>query len=455
MSKQQRESFTLAATGDSIITRELLPYEGVAPEFDGLLDVLRDADATVTNLEVLLHDYEGHPAAASGGTYMRAPPSMADQLEGMGCDLFSAATNHAYDYSHGGLEATIRALETRGLTYAGVGQNLYEARSPSYLETPAGRVALLSACSTITPGSEAGRQSETLEGRPGLNPLHVERVYRLPERQLDDLRELSETLGIERIKREWRERGLHIDHDWHDDGYFHFMDMKFEPCADEGSAGIEYRVRERDEREILEYVTAADRNADWVVVSMHTHEGTDGRSGTQSTPSAFREFAHDCIDAGADAFVGTGPHVLRGVELYDGKPVFHSLGNFIVQNKSVDRLPPQSFRRYGLTDHTKVADLFDARLRDEDGSPKGDLARDEFWETVVPVCTFSNDGDGLEVELYPCTLQQGEPRSQRGIPVLATGSKAERVLEDVAALSEPFDTEVRPDGDRATVHPRG
>lgn len=453
MAIQQRDSFTLAATGDSIITRKLLPYEGVAPEFDRLLDLLRDADATVTNLEVLLHDYEGYPAATSGGTYMRAPPSMADQLAGMGCDLFSAATNHTFDYSHGGLEATIEALEDRDLTFAGIGRNLYEARSPAYFETAAGRVALLSACSTITPGSEAGRQSESLSGRPGLNPLHLEKVYRLPEDRLNELRELSDELGIEHIKQEWRERGLHVGHDWHEDEYFHFMDMKFEACADGKSAGIDYQVNQTDEEEILEWVADARRNADWVVLNLHCHEGTDGRSGTQSTPRVFREFAHRCLDTGADAFVGHGPHVMRGVELYDGKPAFYSLGNFIVQNKSVTRLPPESFQRYGLTDYTKVSELFDARLRNEDGSQKGDLERNAFWETVVPVCTFTDGGETLNIELYPCTLQQEESRAQRGIPVLATGEKAEQILADVANLSEPFDTEVRPDGDSATVHP--
>lgn len=453
MATQQRDSITVAATGDSIITRELLPYEGTATEFDGLLELLRDADATVTNLEVLLHDYEGYPAATSGGTYMRAPPSMADQLASMGCNLFSAATNHTFDYSHGGLEATIKALEERDLTFAGIGRNLFEARSPAYLEAPAGRVALLSACSTITPGSEAGRQSEALSGRPGLNPLHLEKVYRLPEEQLDDLRELSDQLGIERIKREWRERGLHVGHDWHEDEYFHFMNMKFEACGEGESAGIDYRVNEGDADEIVEWITDARRNADWVVMNLHCHEGTDGRTGTQSTPEVVREIAHRCLDAGADAFVGHGPHVLRGVELYDEKPAFYSLGNFIVQNKSVTRLPPESFQRYGLTDYTKMSELFDVRLRDEDGNPKGDLARDSFWETVVPVCTFPVDGGTPSVELHPCTLQQEESRPQRGIPVLATGGKAEAILSNVADLSEPFDTDVRLDGDRATVHP--
>ena len=41
-----------------------------------------------------------------------------------------------------------------------------------------------------------------------------------------------------------------------------------------------------------------------------------------------RAWAHAVIDAGADAVVGHGPHVLRGVEFWKGKPIVYSLGNF-------------------------------------------------------------------------------------------------------------------------------
>jgi hypothetical protein len=41
-----------------------------------------------------------------------------------------------------------------------------------------------------------------------------------------------------------------------------------------------------------------------------------------------RKWARAVIDAGADAVVGHGPHVLRGVEFYKGRPIFYSLGNF-------------------------------------------------------------------------------------------------------------------------------
>jgi hypothetical protein len=42
-----------------------------------------------------------------------------------------------------------------------------------------------------------------------------------------------------------------------------------------------------------------------------------------------RAWARAVIDAGADAVIGHGPHVLRGIEFYEGSPIVYSLGNFL------------------------------------------------------------------------------------------------------------------------------
>lgn len=42
-----------------------------------------------------------------------------------------------------------------------------------------------------------------------------------------------------------------------------------------------------------------------------------------------RTFAHFLIDQGADAVIGAHPHVIEEAELYKGKPIFYSLGNFV------------------------------------------------------------------------------------------------------------------------------
>lgn len=50
----------------------------------------------------------------------------------------------------------------------------------------------------------------------------------------------------------------------------------------------------------------------------------------EGTPSSLqRSLAHQFLDAGADVIIGAHPHVVQTVEIYDGKPIFYSLGNFM------------------------------------------------------------------------------------------------------------------------------
>ena len=68
-------------------------------------------------------------------------------------------------------------------------------------------------------------------------------------------------------------------------------------------------------------------------------------SAAKEVPAEFiGAFARAMIDAGADLVVGHGPHLLRGLELYKGKPIFYSLGNFIGQNELVAEDPGRRLR---------------------------------------------------------------------------------------------------------------
>jgi poly-gamma-glutamate synthesis protein (capsule biosynthesis protein) len=212
-----------------------------------------------------------------------------------------------------------------------------------------------------------------------------------------------------------------------------------------------YEVETRDREELHGWVMAAETMDDWVLTSVRTHQGVGGRQTTSETPQFLQEVARDCIETGANVVICHGPHVLRGIELYEGCPIFYSLGNFIVQNETVTRLPAESYRRYGIQDTTKVSEVFSERLFDEAGQTKGDLNDERFWRTVIPSCSFSRSGEVERVELYPCTLQQEESRPQRGIPVLATGEIAQDILDELENLSQTFGTSLRREGDIAML----
>lgn len=432
------QSLTLTAVGDIIQTRPITQYAESDEDIKRLINLIRQSDVGVGNLETLIHDFEGYPAASSGGTYMRSPPSILDDLKSMGFNLFAAATNHTFDYSHGGIETTIRNLDEKGIAYAGIGSNLYEARKPGYTETNAGRIGIVSACTSFPPGSEAGKQTQALHGRPGLNPLRVSKVYNLPDDELNTLKRISEIAGIEAVKQDWLDRGIFVNHNWDDDKYFYFGDLQF--SSDKQKRGITHDVDPNDMEAWTRSIREADRNSNWVIASVHSHQGIDGLTKTSETPPFLIDIAHQAVDAGADVVISHGPHVLRGIEMYNKRPIFYSLGNFIIQNETVSRLPPESFSRYGLTDYRFPSEVFQSRLYDSDNNEKGDLADDRFWKTVIPLIIFT--ADKLEIKLYPCTLQQTKPRPQRGIPKLATGAQATEILEHIADLSCPFDTQI-------------
>ncbi len=436
---REGKDFTLAAAGDAIITRRISTCK--EDRVLQLVDKIREADAGFVNLETLLHDYEGYPNAQCGGTYVRSPKYIADELKWMGFDLFAAANNHIADYSRGGMLATMETLEDRNLTYAGLGRNLREARSASYLDTPAGNVALISCCSSFPSGSEAGEQRPDLHGRPGLSPLRLNSKYILDEEWMNKIEELSEFLGLEEIKDYARERKFSVPGE--DEEGFVFLNPKGENLTFEkgDDIGIHYEVNEEDEEQILKEIKGADKQSDWVLISLHYHEGKKGFSNDHSIPDFAEDFARKCMDAGADVFLGHGSHVMRGIEIYEGKPILYGLGDFFYQTRTIEKLPADMYENYDLGHDNIPADVFDELGFDEKGDYKGFLANQMFWETVLPVIKFEDD-ELDTVELYPVVLGLEEPRSRRGRPLLAEGEKADHILKKIKELSETYGTEI-------------
>lgn len=417
----------IAASGDSFITMRLSIY--TEPRFLELVELIRGADVAFTNLEVLLHDYEEnvYPAAECGGTYTRADPALIEDLKWMGFDMVSTANNHSIDYSYGGLFKTLEHLDRAGVPHAGTGRDLAEARQPAYLETGRGRVALIAAASTFPSFGRAGSARRDLHGRPGLNPLRFEKYYVVRQETVEMLKKVAGELGLEEV--------------YHPEGSYYFLRNKFVVGED---VGVHTKPNESDMEGNLEVVKEAARQADWVLFSLHAHEG---REGDPYRPAEFiEEFARACIDAGAHAFIGHGPHILRGIEIRDGRPIFYSLGNFIFQNETVSKMPADFYERYKLDPYKGTpADAYDARRKapPRPGYPvrKWFTEEEKYWLSVIPLMTFN--GDRLEdLRLYPIDLGWGKPRTQRGRPVLAEPEVAEKILRKLIELSKPYGTEI-------------
>ena len=421
---------TLAAAGDSLITKRVTESRDRA--FLGLVDLLQSADVRFTNLETTLHDFRGTPQAAGNGTYVIAPPRIIEELSSMGFNLFAAANNHMMDWGEGGLFATMETLERARVVYAGIGRNLQEARSPRYLEVRSGRVALVAATSTFPPHAPAGEQRPDCQGRPGVNPLRFETEVSLDDETLEFLTFINERLGLSAT----RDLAIRLGQTPPDpEGISAILGHRFRVG---NPSGVLTAPHPGDLEGNLAWIRDARRQADWVIVSLHAHEmaGSD-----QEQPAQFIEtFCRAAVDAGADAVLCHGPHVVRGVEVYEGKPIFYSLGNFIFQNETLLRQPADVYERLGLPPTATPADLFTAR------ESAGGFAADPFyWESAVALCRFDDDTLG-EIRLYPITLGYGRSRLQRGSPSLASPEDGEAVIERMARLSPTCQVEWQAEG---------
>ncbi len=418
-------NMTIALGGDAILTRKLSVFS--EPEFLEIRDVMRGATATFVNAEMLFVNYDEPdviPASQSGGTYMRAQPDLLEDLKWMGVDLVSTANNHSLDYSFGGLRANLRWIENAGLVAAGTGENLAEARAPHYLETPGGRVALIADASSFADFNPASPQRQDMRGRPGLNPLHVRTTYYVPSDRFQQLQQLRTELGL---------RGGPSDAEQLQLGSTTFR------------KGDAYQVAYVADKQDLDAITAevrdAKRQANWVIVSSHTHQG-----GAQ-TLDFLVQFAHAVIDAGGDIFVAHGPHMLRGIEIYKGRPIFYSLGNFLMENETVELQPWENYDGVGLGNDALPGEFYDARNAQGGGSFP---AQAVYWEAVVAVPQFQG-GRLTQIDLHPITLGFGLDRPQRGRPLAAKGELARKIITKLQELSKPFGTTIAIENDIGVI----
>jgi len=412
------------ATGDSFINR-CIPEND--PYIEEIASVIGKAEVRLTNLETTIQDSEGYPAAFSGGTWAKATPAVLDTLKIYGFNLISWANNHTLDYSHGGLIATERHLNRYGFIHAGVGKNLHEASTPKYLECPSGRIALIACVSTFHESWIAGEQRKDEIGRPGVNPLRFETTYIINPKRLNDLKS---TAGITNINAEDDlaiEEGFKIPPK---EGVFLFGGHQFVAGEQEGKITIPHSG---DMKRVTERIKEAVRKADYVLVSIHAHE-MKGRSKDQPADYLIT-FARNCIDAGASAVIGHGPHVLRAIEIYKNRPIFYSIGNFIFHTETVTSQPSDFFEKYGLGAGHNVADALDAMSANY---TRGLCVNQRVWESIIPQWCMNN-GKLTYLTLHPIELGFELPPYRMGWPRI---SNTVNILERLAELSKPFGTSI-------------
>lgn len=416
-----------AAAGDAIIQRRIQKkFEG----YEELSPYISDSDASFFNLETTLN-YEGecYGSQFSGGTYIRANPEVLSDIMEFGFNLTSFNNNHAMDFSYPGFLATLDYVNEAGIVHAGAGMNLAEASAPKYLETKNGRVALISINANFDPSMMAGEASPRFEGRPGINGLRIEKYLRVKDREFEFVKELAEKTGIN------VERNIIVK-----EGYYAptqenealLGTMRFVK-SDRNEYVME--ANKADVERVMAAIEEARFQADYVMVSVHSHHLSGD---AKEIPADFLvDFAHACVDAGANAVIGHGPHLLRPIEVYRDCPIFYSLGDFVLELYSVEIAPDDFYRKHGLPTSSGVKELIEKRSQ---GFKVGLMEDERMFLTVIPL--WESEGGKLKsLKLVPVELKMRGHKSEVGLPRLS--ENPEKILKYIGDMSEPYGVKMK------------
>jgi poly-gamma-glutamate capsule biosynthesis protein CapA/YwtB (metallophosphatase superfamily) len=241
----------------------VLDVPDAAHWLSGIAPALRKADVAIGHLEVP-HTLRGVELTGD----VPAPAADPDNLTALkeaGIDMLSLAGNHISDCGPEGITDTISTLDALGIAHSGAGMTLAEARVPAFVTRNGRMIALLS---YNTVGPENGWAGET---QAGCAWLRIETA---------DGGSINPNARLERL-----------------------------------APSVAEMLRED--------IAHTRTKADLIIVSLH--------KGIVHTPATLapyeRALCHTAVDAGADVVVGHHAHIVKGIETYLGKPIFHGLGN--------------------------------------------------------------------------------------------------------------------------------
>ncbi len=353
--------------------------------FDPARDTLSGADVVVGHVEVP-HSRRGGDAVFS--TDVPARPSDPDNLAALGKAGFTVATlagNHIADAGPSGVEDTVRTLQGLGIATAGAGMNLDEARRPAVVEAGGRRVGILS-YNCVGP-----RESWARPSKPGCAFVNVLTHYEL-------------------------------DH-----------------ASPGGSPSVYTFCTPESLEEMRSDIGDLRPTVDVVVVAFHK-----GIGHVRARLAMYeREVSRAALDAGADIVVGHHAHIMRGVELYKGKPIYHGLGNFVTVTRALSPSNPDTPEAAAWA--RRRVELFgflpDPAMPTYPFNP-------ESRNTAIAECVIGDEG-AIEASLIPCWIDD------RARPVPVTGDEGTRVVDYIDAIGREagFATSSSWDGTRAVLRP--
>jgi poly-gamma-glutamate synthesis protein (capsule biosynthesis protein) len=414
------DGFTLTTVGDLIFARPVAQTPDAA--FQSVVKLLQAGDVTFGNFEgtaIDIRHFQGYPAAEFGGVWIVGPPEVARDLKTMGFDMVSRANNHTTDWGLEGMRLTNEALDAAGIVHAGSGATRAAARAARYVDTPRGRVAIVSMASTFTPMSLAGDPVGEAPGRPGVSAVRVTRQVFVTADELERLRTIRAEQPAGAVTPNPNEPKDQVN--------------LFGTVYRVGDKrGYTYTIDPTDEADILKAIRHAKMSADFVIATIHAH---DPGNWSEEPADFLPVLARKAIDAGADAWIGHGPHQLRGIEIYKGKPILYSLGNFIFQLDLLQPVAQDLYERFNKNPSTMTDAEFSTFWTDRT------FPGPQYYQSVVAESRFAH-GQLAEIRLHPVDIGFDKRAADRGVPRLAGPQVAKDILERLQRLSQRFGTTV-------------
>ena len=418
-------------TGDAIM---LTPPEDQYWEENELQKCIWECDLSGTNLEMVLSGGEAFASTFCGGDWMTAEPDRLEYLKRFGFNHYGMANNHTMDYSYDGLRLTADLLDRNGLAHSGSGKDLASATQAAYVEFQGKKVAFITCTASCEDAARAGGASPSIPGRPGVNMLRHSEILTVKKEDLDVIDRVAKETCVNARFLKAVSMGIHnVDPKIHRFGKLQLV---------EGEKNEKHTYcNATDLKRIIAEIKKARCIADYVIVEVHSH---DIRGETDDTPDEYLEvFAHECIDAGACAIVGTGTHKLKAIEVYKGCPIFYSLGNFMFVSEHMDYAPMDFYERYGVDWSYTLDDIWNLRSKNNTIGLEFDYYN---YRSVVPFLYLENQ-EVKKVELLPIELGFEGGKRQKGFPYIADTAQRKEIFERLCRLSEPYRTDIRTDGD--------
>lgn len=440
-----RRGVRIAAVGSAMFQTRLRTVPD--PRFHELIEIVREADVGFLNLEAPIREPKAYPVKQYVYTsYVTSEPWVAQELAWAGFNLVSLANNHMSDWSPASIRTNQRLLDAVGITWSGAGQTLSEARAPGLLDTPRGRIGLISVDSSFEfeqyyQVQMASDPHGSVRGRPGTNGLRWDIYYDLDPASFDQLRQVYSRLGLHR-------QGMECSHLRPDPADEEFRFRGVTARSRGGQPRITTECRQSDLVQIRRWIKSTRAQVDYLLISHHNHQAVGDE---WEEPADFvREFAHAAIEAGADVYIGHG-YTPKGIEIYQGRPIFYDIGDWSTQDAAARWHPDDAYSRWGLDPTAPPGEFAD--VREAARAAARDEARDtrlrewvrQYSAAVGQSVLARIDFDQQElraIELYPCRPRGHQPRHLRNLPHRVVGEAAERVIERFARASASFGTAI-------------